>query len=197
MPQGLGWPEDPNHATMENSLLAWYNGPLAFKRSQLDVVMWEQHYKPLLGGILKEQTLFAQMPEETSQLVDYLVQKAEEQTNQKPELPFRIVTEFKNIKTTGFLDLSAALLGWYNAGLINEWIALKEGGLGQYIDDMAEEKENKMVLGNNLLQQDQMLQQQQEILQQGQGQGQATGIAPAGIGTNNLGAVGRNLTTKI
>lgn len=154
VPQGIGWPEDPNHATMENSLLAWYNGVLAFKRSELDIILWNQLYKPQLEYIFDQRTV-NKIPD-TGGLVDYLVQNASKPD--KPILPFRITTEFKNIKTTGFLELSSALLGWQAAGIINNEIALKEGGLGQYVDDMAEEDQKKVTLGNNLLAQDQAVQ---------------------------------------
>jgi len=151
VPQGIGWSYDPNHATMENSLLAWYNGVLAFKRSHLDSVMWLQFYKPQLETIF-ENRMVARIPE-TGGLVDYLVQNAQTlQGNERPDLPFRITTQFNNIKTTGFLDQSSALLGWYDAGIINKEIALKEGGMEQYIDDMAEEDDKKVQLGANMLQ---------------------------------------------
>jgi len=156
VPQGIGWSYDPNHATMENSLLAWYNGVLAFKRSHLDSVLWLQFYKPQLETIF-ENRMVAKIPE-TGGLVDYLVQNAQTlQGNEKPELPFRITTQFNNIKTTGFLEQSSALLGWYDAGIISKEIALKEGGMEQYIDDMAEEDANKVQLGANMLQAEQQL----------------------------------------
>jgi hypothetical protein len=184
VPQGIGWPEDPNHATMENSLLAWYNGILAFKRSQFDEVMWDQWYKPQLQLIWGEREMskfsVAAIPEQ----VNLLVQRAEAARYDalgKPQLPFRITTEFKNIKTTGFLELSSALLGWQAAGIINNEIALKEGGLGQYIDDMAEEKEKEVMLGNNLLQ------QEQAMVQQTQG---IPGVTPIAAPTGNTAVTG-------
>jgi hypothetical protein len=160
VPQGIGWPEDPNHATMENSLLSWYNGVLAFKRSQFDEVMWDQWYKPQLEIIWSQRQMTDFSLMDVASQVNQLVQKAESDALGKPALPFRITTEFKNIKTTGFLELSSALLGWQAAGIINKEIALKEGGLGQYIDDMAEEDQKQVTLGNNLLQQEQAMQGQ-------------------------------------
>lgn len=155
VPQGIGWPEDPNHATMENSLLSWYNGVLAFKRSHFDSVLWLQFYKPQLTQIWSERQMSNVV--DTASMVNMLVQKAEYDALGRPQLPFRITTEFKNIKTTGFLELSQALLGWQAAGIINKEIALKEGGLGQYIDDMAEEEQKKVALGNDMLQQEQAM----------------------------------------
>ena len=99
---------------------------------------------------------------DTSGLVDDLVQNAANAAKDKQPLPFRIVTEFTNIKTTGFLDLSSALLGWVNANVITGEIALKEGGLGQYIDDMAEEKAKQQPLANNMLSQEQAMMQGQQ-----------------------------------
>jgi len=200
VPQGIGWPEDPNHATMENSLLAWYNGILSFRRAQLDSVMWLQHYKPQLKQILADQNLFANIPTDPNQMVDYMVQKAEQPLTPgqitSEDLPFRIVTEFKNIKTVGFLDNSAALLGWYNANIINREIALKEGGMEQYIDDMAEEDQNQVSLGNNLLQQDQNMMMNMQMQQQQQQQQSPT--EQQGQGIAGVGDIGnRPLSTKI
>jgi len=169
VPQGIGWPEDPNHATMENSLLAWYNGILAFRRAHLDGVMWLQHYKGQLKQILKEEYLFGDMPSDPNLLGDYIIQRAAKPLND--ELPFRIVTEFNNIKTTGFLELSQALLGWVQANIITKAIALKEGGLGQYVDDMAEEDQKKVTLAGDMLSQEQNLQPQP-------GQGPAPSLTP-------------------
>ncbi len=179
VPQGIGWPEDPNHATMENSLLAWYNGVLAFKRSQFDEVMWNQWYKPQLELIWNERQMSTLRVADIATQVNTLVQRAEAAKYDalgRPQLPFRITTEFKNIKTTGFLELSSALLGWQAAGIINNEIALKEGGLGQYIDDMAEEDQKMVSLGNNLLQQDQQMMQQQQT------QG-IQGVSPINVST--------------
>ena len=150
VPQGVGWSFDPNHATFEGSLLQWYNGPIAFKRSQFDTVMWEQHYKPQLEQIFNQRNI----PDVID--VAYLVQQAEKpDILGKQPLPFRITTEFKNIKTTGFLESAQAILGYKAAGIINDEIALKEGGLAEYIDDMAEDKIKKVALGNDMLTQEQ------------------------------------------
>jgi hypothetical protein len=156
VPQGIGWSYDPNHSTMENSLLAWYNGVLAFKRASLDNIMWLQFYKPQLTTIWNDRQMKSMV--DSTAMYNALLQKAENDALGKPELPFRITTEFKNIKTTGFLELASALLGFQAAGIINDEIALKESGLEQYIDDMAEEKAKQVTLGNNLLQQDQAMQ---------------------------------------
>ena len=77
VPQGIGWPEDPNHATMENSLLAWYNGVLAFKRSQFDEVMWNQWYKPQLELIWNDRQMSSLRLADMTTQVNMLVQKAE------------------------------------------------------------------------------------------------------------------------
>jgi hypothetical protein len=136
-------------------LLSWYNGVLAFKRSHLDSVLWLQLYKPQLTQMWSERQMSSVV--DTASMVNMLVQKAEYDALGKPQLPFRITTEFKNIKTTGFLELSQALLGWQAAGIINKEIALKEGGLAQYIDDMAEEAQKKVALGNDMLVQEQAM----------------------------------------
>lgn len=126
VPAGIAFEDDPNHATMENSLQQWYDGTLQFKRAQFDQVMWKQHYKPQ---------------------VEKLMPVGE-------DIPFRIVTEFENIRTASFLDVSSALLGWKAADLINGDIARTEAGLGKYNDDMNAEAMKKVTLGNNMVTQE-------------------------------------------
>jgi hypothetical protein len=176
VPQGIGWSYDPNHSTMENSLLAWYNGVLAFKRAHLDSVLWLQYYKPQLTTIWNERQMGK--IQTSTDMYNSLLQRAQNDALGKPELPFRITTEFKNIKTTGFLELASALLGFQAAGIINDEIALKESGLEQYIDDMAEEKAKQVTLGNNLLQQDQAMMMQQQGLGPGQQTPGIQGVKP-------------------
>jgi hypothetical protein len=131
VPIGLTFEDDPNRATLEKSLQSWYDGSLKFKRNHFDQeVMWDQHYRPQIIRMLPEGT-------------------------DKP--PFRIVTEFENIRTDSFLDTSQALLGWHQAGLINGDIARTEGNLGKYNDDMNAEALKKVVLGNDMLAQEQAM----------------------------------------
>ena len=193
VPQGIGWSYDPNHATMENSLLAWYNGVLAFKRSHLDSVLWLQLYKPQLETIWTERQMSQMRLLDMSGMVNQLVQNAEQQQQQqengngKPALPFRITTEFKNIKTTGFLELSSALLGWEAAGIITPEIARTEGGLGQYNDDMAEHEQKQSLLPNNLLSQEQTMMGMMGQQQQGQG---IQGVNPINVSTGQTAVSG-------
>ena len=149
VPIGVAFEDDPNRATLEKSLQQWYDGPLKFKRSQFDQVMWKQHYKP----------------------------QVEKMMPVGEQIPFRIVTEYENIRTDSFLDMSSALLGWVNAGLLNGDIARTEANLGKYNDDMNAEKLAKQVLGNNMLSQEMALQTSD------QGQGIA-GVNPVAAPAN-------------
>lgn len=201
VPQGVGWSFDPNHATFEGSMLQWYNGTLAFKRSHLDSVLWLQLYKPQVEQMLEEQRI--QKIPETNGLVDYLVENAarlQEGYEGEEPLPFRIMTEFKNIKTIGFLELSSALLGWKNANIINNEIALREGGLEQYIDDMAEIEQKKVQIGQDMLTQEQnmmMMQQQQPPpppTTEGEGKGEGRGEGQPGAIKGVLDVTQRSLS---
>jgi hypothetical protein len=166
VPQGVGWSFDPNHATFEGSLLQWYNGVLAFKRSHLDNIMWLQYYKPQLSQLLQQRVSNSMIQQTPEEQYNYLVQNGPMNGDaHKDRLPFRITTEFKNIKTVGFLELSSAILGLKNASVINNEIALRELGLEQYIDDMAEEDQKQVTLGNNLLAQEQQLNSRGEMQQ--------------------------------
>jgi hypothetical protein len=144
VPIGTAFEDDPNRATLEKSLEQWYNGPLKFKRSQLDEVMWKQHYRPQV-----EKMMVA-----------------------GEQIPFRIETQFENIRTDSFLDMSSALLGWVNAGLLNGDIARTEANLGKYNDDMNAEALKKQVLGNNMV--------TQEMNMQGQAPG-IQGVKPVNL----------------
>ena len=74
---------------------------------------------------------------------------------QKPQLPFRIVTEYTNIKTVGFLDKLAGLAQFYDRKLINGDITRDEAGLGKYNDDMNEEALRQQEMANNMFSQQQ------------------------------------------
>lgn len=134
VPVGASFEDDPNRATLEKSLQAWYDGPLRFKRALFDQVMWKQWYKPQVEKMLPVGS----------------------------EIPFRIVTEYENIRTDSFLDTSSSLLGWFNSGLINGDIARTEGNLGKWNDDMNAEALRKQTLGNDMVMQEMALQQPQQ-----------------------------------
>ncbi len=140
VPIGTVFEDDPNRATLEKSLQQWYDGPLKFKRAQFDQIMWKQHYKAQLTKMLLES--------ETVPLLE------------GQPLPFRIETQFENIRTDSFLDMSSALIGWVNAGLLTGDIARTEANLGKYNDDMNAEAMKKQTLGNDMLSQEMNMQQQ-------------------------------------
>ncbi len=134
VPIGLVFEDDPNRATLEKSLQAWYDGPLKFKRSHFDQIMWKQHYKWQVEKMIQNSDRVVQVEGEP--------------------LPFRIETQFENIRTDSFLDMSSALLGWVSQGLLTGDIARTEANLGKYNDDMNAEAMKKQVLGNNMVTQE-------------------------------------------
>src|SRR6185369_2605337 len=94
--------------------------------------MSRQWYDPQLTQIMDTQSAYAKVGSPGG-IVDYLVQKA---TNPEP-LPFRITTEFKNIRTTGFLDTAAGLAQFGDRRYLEPWMVREESGLGKYNDEMA------------------------------------------------------------
>lgn len=128
VPLGIGFQDEQNRATLEGTLLQWYEGTLNYKRAHLDSVMWHQYYKPQLQKIFLERHIIG--------------------------MPFRIVTEYTNISTSGFLDKGSTMLGYFNAGLVNGPIARTEAGLEKWNDDMAEWEQNKKTLSNNMVTQE-------------------------------------------
>jgi len=134
VPLGVAWQDDQNRATFEGSVLQWYESVLAFKRSQFSNVMWRQWYKPQLELIYSRRNEAQALV--NGQVLQYLEYQA---TQTEPQiLPFRISLEYKNVKTTGFLDTFAALAQWFDRKLISPDIARTEGGMGKYNDEMSE-----------------------------------------------------------
>ena len=172
IPLSLGFQDEQNRSTMEGSVLAWYEGPIAFRRSRLDIVMWHQWYKPQLQLIFSNRTM--QKTAETADIFEYIDSmmqgKPMAQTQQavagaaaydnKIQLPFRIVTEFTNIRTVGFLDTSAAVAQFYDRKLLSPDIARMETGLGKYNDDMAEYEASTQTMANDMFSQNMQMAEQ-------------------------------------
>jgi hypothetical protein len=145
VPLGVAFPDIQNRSTFEGSMLQWYDGPINFRRRRFSNVMWYQHYKPMLEKILEGRMM--ERIGDPGGVVNTLLQKA---SNPEP-LPFRIETEYTNIRTVGFLDTAAALAQFHDRSLLEGWMVREESGLGKYNDEMAAVEANKKVLGNNLL----------------------------------------------
>jgi len=161
VPLAVAFQDEQNRATLEGSMLQWYEGPVAFRRSNFDNVMWRQWYKPQLELIFKQNEL-AKLTG-TDYIMSIMNDTVKEQqatpTNplQKPQLPFRIVTEYTNIKTVGFLDKLAGLAQFYDRKLLNGDITREEAGLGKYNDEMAEEAMAAQQMANNMFTQQQQM----------------------------------------
>jgi len=159
VPLAVAFQDEQNRATFEGSMLQWYEGPVAFRRSNFDNVIWRQWYKPQLELIFKQNEL-AKLTG-TDYIMSIMNDTVKEQqatpTNplQKPQLPFRIVTEYTNIKTVGFLDKLAGLAQFYDRKLLNGDITREEAGLGKYNDEMAEEAMAAQQMANNMFTQQQ------------------------------------------
>jgi len=159
VPLAVAFQDEQNRATLEGSMLQWYEGPIAFRRSNFDNVMWRQWYKPQLEAIFKQSELSKLTG--TDYIMSIMNDTVKEQqatpTNplQKPQLPFRIVTEYTNIKTVGFLDKLAGLAQFYDRKLLNGDITREEAGLGKYNDEMAEEAMKQQQMANDMFSQQQ------------------------------------------
>ena len=55
-------------------------------------------------------------------------------------LPFKPRMKFVDKKVDTFLEISAAALGWYQAGIIDEEMAAEIGGLEQFLERIAAKK---------------------------------------------------------
>jgi len=135
VPLGVGWQDDQNRATFEGSVLQWYESVLSFKRSQFSNLFWRQWYKPQME--MMYQGRMAEKLSKEGGMMDYLVQKATQGT----ELPFRVNLDFKNVRTTGFLDTAAALAQFGDRRYLGRDQILEEAGFGKYIEQMNESPE--------------------------------------------------------
>lgn len=133
VPLGVGWQDDQNRATFEGSIIQWYSSVLGFKRSQLDNIMWRQYYKPQLE-MTYENRLATKLSVDGG-MQDYLLAKAK---GISEGIPFRVKLEFKNVKTTGFLDTAAALAQFGDRKYLLPDMIRDEAGLGKYNEEMNE-----------------------------------------------------------
>jgi len=138
--------------------------------------MWLQHYKPMLEQIM-EQRLSDKIAQ-TGGMINYLMQKA----NNPEPLPFRITTEYSNIRTVGFLDTAAAIAQFVDRRLLEPWMARTEVGLAKYNDEMAAIESAARPLGGNLLSTQMNMNSPQTTPSQGLGTPQL-----ANQGTSNFG----------
>jgi hypothetical protein len=160
VPLAVGFQDEQNRATLEGSMLQWYEGPIAFRRSILDSVMWRQWYKPQLEIIFENRlaSKIGQGMGSEESLFSYMEEAVKENSpainkQKKEALPFRIVTEFVNIKTVGFLDKLAAVAQFYDRKLLSADLAREEAGLGKYNDQMQEEEMKTQTLANDMFSQ--------------------------------------------
>ena len=133
VPLGVGWQDDQNRATFEGSIIQWYSSVLGFKRSQLDNIMWRQWYKPQLE-MTYENRMAAKLAVNGG-MMDYLLEKAK---GIAQGIPFRVKLEYKNVKTTGFLDTAAALAQFGDRKYLLPDMIRDEAGLGKYNEEMNE-----------------------------------------------------------
>jgi hypothetical protein len=148
VPLVVGFQDEQNRATAESSLQQWYDGPLQFKRSHLNNVMWMQWYKPILEKMFEDSNL--QSLAETGELMDYVTNKAAGAT-EKIQLQFKVRMQFTNIRAAGILDLGQIMLSFREAGLLNDDMTRTETQLGQYNTQMHEEAMAKQQARNNMM----------------------------------------------
>jgi hypothetical protein len=160
VPLAVAFQDEQNRATLEGSMLQWYEGSIAFRRSNFDTVMWRQWYKPQLETIFENR--LAEKIANIDGIFNYMEQTVNQNSNfaqqKKTPLPFRIKTEYVNIKTVGFLDKLAGLAQFFDRKLLNADLTREEAGLGKYNDEMAEEELNRQQMANDMFTQQQNMQ---------------------------------------
>lgn len=152
VPLVVAFQDEQNRSTAEHSMIQWYESTLEYKRNQLNSVLWSQYYKPQLETIFENRDMdiaaangsVLQYLETRSQTMNEMAQYGEEF---KQPIPFKVKLEFANVRTTGFLDTSAALLQFGDRHYLEPYMVREEAGLVRWNNDM-KETEMKRALFN-------------------------------------------------
>lgn len=151
VPQTVAFQDETNRATSEGQMIQWYESTLEFKRNQLNSVLWNQYYKPQLESIFEDRDMT--MAATNGSVLQYLETRAQTMIDQKETtgeefnqpIPFKVKLEFADVRTTGFLDTSSALLQFGDRGFLEPYMVREEAGLGRWNNDMKEvEMKNAM-----------------------------------------------------
>ena len=133
VPLVVAFQDEQNRATAEETMNQWYESVLAFKRNQLNNLMWLQWYKPQLMKIFEDRTMERVALEGNA--LSYLMDKARN-PEQYEILPFRVRLEFANVNPTSKIEIAKSVLGAFDRNLLSPEITRKELGYGQYEQDM-------------------------------------------------------------
>ena len=124
-------------------------------RTRLRNVLEPQWYEPNLRALMKRRQKETGLQEPSLEqyqetgVLNALEKSARILKVDPNALPFKPRMKFVDKKVDTFLEISAAALGWYQAGIIDEEMAAEIGGLDQFLERIAAkqaEEERKRLL---------------------------------------------------
>lgn len=143
VPVGIAFPSEPNRATMDEELNQWEEGPLEDIRTDFRDLVEPQWYEPNAKQIkLNKQMSLTRStdPLAMNNWANLIGPKPTFTDLEKITLDFKINLVFTNIQIEGMVNKAAAVIGYKNAGIIDEIVALKIAGLEQYIDELRDRR---------------------------------------------------------
>jgi hypothetical protein len=135
--------DEQNRATAQFSSNLMRVTKLTKIRTRLRNVLEPQWYEPNLRALMKRRQKETGLEEPSLEqyqetgLVNALEKSARILKVDPNALPFKPRMKFVDKKVDTFLEISAAALGWYQAGIIDEEMAAEIGGLDQFLERIA------------------------------------------------------------
>jgi hypothetical protein len=135
--------DEQNRATAQFSSNLMRVTKLTKIRTRLRNVLEPQWYEPNLRALMKKRQKETGLEEPSLEqyqetgLVNALEKSARILKVDPNALPFKPRMKFVDKKVDTFLEISAAALGWYQAGIIDEEMAAEIGGLDQFLERIA------------------------------------------------------------
>lgn len=141
--------DEQNRATAQFSSNLMRVTKLTKIRTRLRNVLEPQWYEPNLRALMKRRQKETGVQEPSLEqyqetgVLNALEKSARILKVDPNALPFKPRMKFVDKKVDTFLEISAAALGWYQAGIIDEEMAAEIGGLDQFLERIAAKQAEK------------------------------------------------------
>ena len=141
VPLVVAFQDEQNRATAGYALNQMKVSVLEKHRTKLRNVLEPQWYIPNLKALIRKRAGLPQEEEEQKGIIPALEQSARilELDPETIQLPFKPKMIFKDKSFDSFLEKSAALLGWLNAGGLTIPMALQAADLDEFVEPMKAE----------------------------------------------------------
>jgi hypothetical protein len=141
VPLVVAFQDEQNRATAGYALNQMKVSVLEKHRTKLRNVLEPQWYIPNLRALIRKRAGTPAKEEETEGIIPALERSSRilQIEPEALEIPFKPKMIFKDKSFDSFLEKSAALLGWLNAGALTIPMALESADLDQYVEPMKAE----------------------------------------------------------